>query len=531
MNVLIVSSELYPFAKTGGLADVITSLSQTLRVQGLDAQILIPGYAEIISKLRPLETHRYQISNYRGFRKTDLLRTVLPGVAAPVWVVDCPEVYNVGGGIYSQGSPHCERLNFLKFGILSWAAGFMANAGHLPWQPDIVHLNDWHTALAPAFSKRNTGPPPPMLMTIHNLAFQGRFPLGFLDLLDLEPEDLGASFNLANGEFSFLELGLRQCDAITTVSPTYAKEILTDEFGFGLQTLLCERQNVLTGVLNGVDYDVWNPDEDKHLKTAVLHDFSSSKNRFKTKIQARLGLPAREDVCLLSFTSRFTEQKMLDRVFDILPEFSGQKVQFIAHGQGDSALERRARALARDFPEMISVQIGYDEALEHQIHAGSDVCLAPSRFEPCGLNPLYAMRYGSVPLVRRTGGLADTVINVSDATLADQTANGFVFDRVDAASLKSELHRALSYFEDQQIWEMIRRSAMHRNFGWNSAARKYVEIYEQLLQKAGKARRTQVQVFTGHRHAPFSGPMAPPASWPSDLYPDRRPGVKRTASG
>lgn len=481
MRVLFVTSEIYPLAKTGGLADVSQALPAALARQGVDIQLMMPAYRGTLDLVRGKRCVAV-LDDLPGGEDVRLVRARTPDNDLPVWLVDCPALYDRDGGLYQDASGADWPDNARRFALLNHVA-VRLGLGRTPvsWRPDVVHANDWHAGLAPALlaaqapaEVRNGALPPASVFTIHNMAFHGAFEPG-------EVAHLATPINPAELEFygraSFLKGGIRFADRITTVSPTYAREILSSGFGHGLDGLLRHRAHRLVGILNGVDYGIWNPAHDPALAQRYTAEDISGKRVCKAQLQEAYGLEVDPMVPLVAYMSRLTEQKMADCVLEALDWIANQGAQFILVGQGDRALEGGLRA-AGDRLASVAIQIGYDEPSAHRLLAGADILLAPSRFEPCGLTQLYALKYGTPPVVSNTGGLADTVVNANEKTMADESANGFVFDRLDTAGLIEGLDRALDAFGYPLSWRRLQVQAITADFSWRASARRYLSLYQ-----------------------------------------------------
>jgi len=479
MRVLFVTSEAYPLVKTGGLGDVSFALPNALRVLGVDVRLLLPGYPAVLRQLSLVEVHE-DIRLYPLQEPVRLLAGTMPGGITPVYVIDCPDLYGREGGPYQDTEGNDWYDNELRFGLLSKVAALFGNHSLL-FKPDIIHCNDWQTGLVPAFLKFIPQPRARCVMSIHNMAYQGIFGPDVVELFGLPPESFSMFGLEYHGQVSFLKAGLFYADWITTVSPTYAKEIQTLSYGCGLEGLLSERRENLSGILNGIDMLAWNPESDPFLSRHYGVKNLPVKVRNTQALRVRLKLPPSKKVPLLGLISRLTEQKGLDLLLPIIPEIVKTGTQLAILGSGDKALEKELLQLAKLYPKLISVNIGYNEELSHQIEAGADIFLMPSRFEPCGLNQMYSMRYGTIPIVRGTGGLADTVVDASPVNLKNKTATGFVFEGESSGELLSCVQRALGLFRQKSVWRSLQLSAMRRDFSWEKSAREYVELYQKLL--------------------------------------------------
>lgn len=479
MRVLFVTSEVAPLIKTGGLADVSASLPSALRRLGDDVRVLVPGYPQV---LKALDSFKIEIffPALESFPEARLLASTLPD-GGPLWILDCPELFQREGGIYQDKTGTDWSDNALRFGLLSKVAAILGDAeSPVEWKPEIVHCNDWQSGLTPAYLHFSPGGAP-TVMTIHNLAFQGVFPAQTVAELALPEESFhphGAEFY---GNLSFLKAGLYYANHVTTVSPSYAEEIQTDALGFGLQGLLRNRNKSLTGILNGVDENEWNPATDKALVQNYDIKSIEGKSVNKMALQKRMGLTVDPDVPLLGLVSRFTFQKGLDLVLEIAPQLIAFPVQLVLLGSGDVTMQNNAQALARRYPGQVATLVGFDEELSHLIEAGADIFLMPSRFEPCGLNQMYSQRYGTPPIVHATGGLIDSVTDCNKASLANDQASGFVFNKMTTQDLLICVQRALSVYHDKKTWTKIQLNGMNKNFGWQTSAEKYHEIYQSCL--------------------------------------------------
>lgn len=478
MRVLFATSELVPLVKTGGLADVSGALPAALRELGVDVRVLLPGYPSVLNGLSNL-TLQAVFSALPTYPEAKLLSGSLSD-GVPVFVIECPELYQRGGGPYQDEHGHDWMDNPTRFGLLSKIAAVLGSAeSPLDWRPQVVHCNDWQTGLAPAylhFAPEGV----PSVMTVHNLAFQGMFPAQTMMNVGLPWESFQPEGVEFHGHLSFMKAGLHYAKRITTVSPSYAKEIQSDALGFGLQGVLRARQADLSGILNGIDNVEWNPAQDPHLFAPYHLDDLAGKRINKLKLQERMGLRVDADVPLFGLVSRFTHQKGLDVVLDVAPQLVGLGAQVVLLGSGDAEMQRRVLELVHHHSGSISAYVGFDEALSHQIEAGADLFLMPSRFEPCGLNQMYSQRYGTPPLVHATGGLIDSVVDCQASTLASGEASGFVFYEMSAPELLRTAQRALAVYRDKPQWRELQRNGMKKDFGWQTSARMYSAIYEGL---------------------------------------------------
>lgn len=484
MRVLFASSEIYPLAKTGGLADVSAALPLALAEMGVEIRLLMPGYRQALASAANKSVVT-EIAGLAGAGVTRLIEARTPDTGLPVWLVDCPMLFDRPGGLYQDERGMDWTDNAQRFALFSRVAALLSTGDLVPeWRANLVHANDWHTGLVPAYLEARPDKGPATLFTIHNLAYQGQFSDLVFPALGLPAEMFTADGIEFYGGVSFLKAGIRYSDQLTTVSPSYAKEILTPEFGCGLDGLLRRRASQLCGILNGVDYRLWNPIRDLHLPATFTRRDLSGKRTCKAALQAELGLAIEPDAPLIAYVSRITDQKMADTVLDALPSILGQGAQFALLGQGDPALEGRFRDAAQRYPGKLAVRIGHEEPLEHRLHAAADLLLHPSRFEPCGLAPLYALRYGTLPIVRNVGGLADTVTDANETTLRLGAATGFAFREPTAPAMLACIDRALALYAQPVAWRKMQYEAMDQDFGWQASARDYLALYRRLAPEA-----------------------------------------------
>lgn len=481
MRVLHVAAELYPFVKTGGLGDVIAALPPALARCGADVRLLLPGFPGLTSGVERLEP----LPRQPGSAVT-LRRGRSPSSGLPVYLIDAPELFDRPGNPYLGPDGRDWPDNHRRFALLGQAAAVLAAGdGDSDWRPDVVHAHDWHAALAPAYLQA-WGCSAASVFTIHNLAFQGLFPAEAFPDLNLPGSFFSVDGIEYYGQVSFMKAGIRFADRITTVSPTYAMEIQTPAFGFGLEGLLQSRSSRLSGILNGVDYGIWNPEADENLPRPFDASNLSGKSEAKAALRRRLGLSPNFDGPLFGAVTRLTEQKGFDLVLDVLAEIVDAGGQLAILGSGDEALERDFLAAAGRWPEQVAVRMGFDEPLAHAIIGGADVMMVPSRFEPCGLTQLYALRYGTIPLVHRVGGLADTVVDADEAGLADGTATGIVFRDPTVPALLDAVRRACRLYARPNVWRALQLRAMRMRFGWDDAARRYLDLYRTALRDRGE---------------------------------------------
>ncbi|MCB2101961.1 MAG: glycogen synthase GlgA [Rhodobacterales bacterium] len=477
MNLLFVSSEAYPLIKTGGLADVAGALPAALARTGVDARLLVPGYPAALdaaAKRRPA----IDLGDPMGVGETRLIPAKMPDSGLPVWLIDCPALYDRPGGPYMDTNGRDWPDNHMRFAMLSRVATILAIGGALiGWRPDIVHANDWQAGLVPIYLNQWMGQRPSTVFTIHNLQFQGLFDASVVPAVGLGAENFAVDGVEYHGMVSYMKAGLQYADRLTTVSPTYAREIQTEAFGGGLHGVLRERATDLTGILNGADYDLWNPATDPILPGHFSARKLDGKAACKAALQKEMGLEEDPRAPLIGVVSRFSEQKGLDLVLDVIEAVQPEGAQLVVVGTGDPALEQAYAQATKVRPGRVAAYIGYDEELAHRVLAGCDILAVPSRFEPCGLTQIYALRYGTLPVVRRTGGLADTVVDISEEP---KRGTGFLFEQPTAEMLLATLRRAMDLYLREKDWQAAIRRAMNQDFGWDRAAVRYLDLYDTL---------------------------------------------------
>ncbi len=476
MKILFITSELYPLIKTGGLADVAGSLPQALRDLDNDVRVLLPAYGKIKERLPDAVpvTEMHLLG-----QPVRVLSTTAPGSEIPLWLLDAPKWFDRPGNPYLQSDGTPWHDNDERFGALCWAGVLLArNQVGLNWQADIVHCNDWQSGLVPALLSP-IDERPATVFTIHNLAYQGIFPKSSLSKLEL-PASLWTPEGLEfHDQLSFIKGGLAYADRINTVSPTYAQEIQTARFGCGLEGLLRHRSDRLSGILNGIDTDKWDPTNDQLIPQNYDAKSLEKKNANKKALQERFGLPAQDKQILMAFIGRLVPQKGVDLILKALPALLKHPFQMVFLGSGSSDYEHSLLYWSRRHPDQIAVHIGYDEALSHLVEAGADMFLMPSKFEPCGLNQMFSQRYGTVPIVHRTGGLADTVEDAIPSQL--KAATGISFDLADPGALLEAIKRAWLLYDQPSVWRKLQRSGMAKDFSWHRSAKEYCQLYRQAL--------------------------------------------------
>ena len=479
-KLLFVTSEAHPLIKTGGLGDVCASLPQVLAARGEDVRVLMPAYHDAVQRAGRL--HRIaQLTVAPLAQPVTLLETRLPGTRVALWLVDFPPAYDRPGNPYLNVHGHPWHDNAARFALLARVAAMIAlGDSGLAWRPDLIHAHDWQGGLVPALLAA-APQRPATVFTIHNLAYQGLYPYDTFQALGL-PEALWSTNGVEfHGQLSFIKAGIVFADRVTTVSPNYAREIQTPEFGHGLDGLLRHRRAALSGILNGIDHRVWNPARDPFLAAPYSRQRCAGKAACKTALQEEFGLDIDAGLPIAGMVSRLVEQKGVDLLIDVLPALLERPLQIVVLGTGDARHEQALRALARANPRRLAVLIGYDEAVAHRIIAGADLFLMPSRFEPCGLTQLYSLRYGTVPLVHRVGGLVDTVIDATQDTLADGSATGIGFDGTRPEALVAAIDRALGLYGDRHLWATLMRAGMRQDFTWRQSAEEYQRLYDSLI--------------------------------------------------
>ena len=492
MRIVLTSSEAVPFSKTGGLADVATALADALAGLGHSVWLFTPYYPQIHARNGSsngiaVEPTGIQFEVPIGARHVagGVRRARVPGSAVTAFLIDQPGYYDRPGLYQSNGSDfrdNCERFVFFSRGVLSVSR-------QLRLSPDVVHANDWQTGLIPALlaiegRQPDTFEATASIFTIHNMAFQGMFWHWDMLLTALDWK----YFNWKQMEFynqlNLLKTGIVFADVVTTVSPTYAREIQTPEFAYGLDGVLRSRRDDLVGILNGVDTKIWNPQTDPALPANYsIVDVEEGKRACKRKLQEEFGLPVRGDVPLFAMISRLTDQKGLDLIAQGADMLLAGDLQLCVLGNGEAKYQDLLVELSKRSPEKVTVRIGFDEALAHRIEAGADLFLMPSRFEPCGLNQMYSLIYGTVPVVRAVGGLADSVVDASPDNLAHGTATGFSFSEYSADALVKTIDRALALYGNKPEWLRLVRSGMNQDWSWRRSALQYVRVYEKALTR------------------------------------------------
>lgn len=488
MRVLFVSSEVFPLIKTGGLADVAGALPLALARLKTDVRVLMPGYPAALEAA----THRKVVADlgdHLGAGPARLIEGRLGDSDLPLLLIDCPHLYGRPGNPYLGPDGKDWPDNYLRFGLLGFtAARLCADEGLIGWRPDILHGHDWQAGLAPAYLAAWNAPKPGTVFTIHNIAYQGLFPPSCLESLHLPPSFFGVDGLEFHGQVSFLKAGCWYSDKITTVSPTYARQIQSTEQGCGLEGLLAWRSADLVGILNGTDDAIWNPAKDPYLSSQFKPGDMKGKAKNKAALQRELGLPMQPDRLVMAVISRLNDHKGMDLVIETLPELlMHHHCQFAGLGSGGKEYEDGFRKLADRHSHHMALHLGYSEPLAHRIMAGADVFLMPSRMEPCGLTQMYALKYGAIPIVGATGGLIDTVADIAKGE-TQGVGRGFVLEEISQKGLSNAVKRALALFaKDQVEWNGIASANAKLDFSWKQSAKSYVNLFKSLLRKRSGA--------------------------------------------
>lgn len=487
--VLSVASEAFPLIKTGGLADVVGALPGALSPLDVQVQTLLPGYPSVTERLAGGKlVHRWR-SLFGGPASLIAAEAGALGLLA----LDAPHLYRRPGNPYVGPDGKDWPDNAERFAALAYVAAEIGGGLIADYAPDVVHAHDWQAALAPAYLRfgraaKGRGKQPATVVTVHNLAFQGQFPADLLERLHLPAQSFTMEGVEYYGQVGFLKAGLALADHITTVSPTYAVEIQGSEMGMGLDGLLRHRGDHVSGILNGIDTDVWNPATDTQLAARYDARRLDARKRNKTAVQERFGLAADDRAPLVTVVSRLAWQKGMDLLLAALPQLLSEGGQLALLGSGDATLQAEFTAAAARYPGRVGVVVGYDEGLSHLLQGGADAILVPSRFEPCGLTQLYGLRYGTVPIVARVGGLADTIIDANDVALAAGVATGFQFAPITVDALAVTLTRAIRCYRDPATWRSLQKRGMATDVSWRRPATQYAALYKSLAAKAQEAR-------------------------------------------
>lgn len=473
-RVLFVSSEIFPMAKTGGLGDVAASLPVALAHSGVDIRLMMPAYPSTFEHVRGLAVDRH-FDDVAGFGDIDLLGGRTPSDLR-IWLVVCRRLYDRPGGPYHDEYGNQWPDNLERFALLCQAAGRLAADGG-DWSPNVVHANDFHAALIPSLLNGRASDVK-TLLTIHNALYQGEATREQLRSFGVPSQRLE---RFGSGKLSFLSLGVQQAGLLNAVSPTYAKELQTPEYGCGLEDLFAARARDLSGILNGVDYELWDPGHDPHLAHAYSDRNLAGKASCKAALLEEMHLDTSLSAPLIGIVSRLTWQKGLDLVIRSAEHLLTAGARIVVLGVGEKSLAHGFRDLADRHPDRVGARLEHDEALAHRIIAGADIFAMPSRFEPCGLSQLYSLRYGTVPVVSAVGGLADSVVDAGERGIAEGATTGFAFTELTPQAFLAAARKAIGLYPNRALWQALQRNGMRQDFGWDRSAQSYRELYGRLL--------------------------------------------------
>lgn len=481
LDVLSVASEFFPLVKTGGLGDVTGALPAALAPQGVRVRTVLLGYPSVMNALKWAHYEQEKIEIQELGHTVHIIQASIEHNY--FFIIDCPELYLRSGSPYTAGNGKSWDDNGLRFALLSRVAARLACGLVADYQPDLVLAHDWPAGLTAAYLHFTPGMTPPVVQTIHNIAFQGRFGADQLSSFELPVEGFSQNGFEFHGDIGFLKAGLYYARWLIAVSPNYAEEIQTAEFGMGLEGLLHSRSANLSGILNGVDTDVWNPETDPDIHFPYKPGNVWTRRSNKAAFQAEFGLAQNPDALLIGVVSRLTDQKGIDLLAEAMPVLMRQNyaLQCVVVGGGELHIERQLGHLARRFPGRFACTLRYSESLGHRAQASADVIFVPSRFEPCGLTQLYAMRYGAVPVVSKVGGLADTIIDANAAALSAGCATGFVFSPNDATAIINVMQRVYKVFCDKALWTLLQRNGAQQDVSWQRPAALYGALFKRLV--------------------------------------------------
>lgn len=490
MNILMAASEAYPIVKTGGLGDVIYSLPRALKKQGLDVRVILPAYRIVLEQMTEMRVVGWMdAQGTEGIHNVRILETSDNHLGVPLLLVDVASLFDRPGNPYVHPEGYNWHDNAERFTVFSRAvAQFAMNEElHMGWKPDVVHCHDWQTGLVPAMLTQGENPPK-SVFTIHNLSYSGTFSHDDFARLHLPVEWWSSHAMEFYGNFSMLKAGVVFAGEVTTVSPTYSREIRTPGFGYGFDGVMRSVGHKLNGILNGIDQDVWNPEVDSYIPVNYSLNRSYLKGKLANKQALLADLGAKTDETalrapLLGLIGRLVEQKGIDLLLGILPQVLDRSdASIVILGSGEQLFEQALSDLVARYPDRLFLTLGYSEELAHRIEAGADMFLMPSRFEPCGLNQLYSLRYGTPPIVHHVGGLADTVVDATKDNIANKTATGFVFYEPTSTALLGAIERALALFQQEKTWRQLIRTGMQQDFGWERSAVNYISHYSKLIE-------------------------------------------------
>ncbi|MCP3907132.1 MAG: glycogen synthase GlgA [Oceanicoccus sp.] len=479
LKVLFASSEIYPLAKTGGLADVAFNLPKTLATLGVDIRWVMPAYKEALDLLKQQPIKSIALNGI------SLLETTLPETKLTLWLVDAPGLFDRSGGPYGDASSAGWPDNAERFYQFCQVISDMAlGRATLDWQPDIVHCNDWHTGLVPAWLRQHPQAPA-TIFTVHNAAYQGLFPYSTFVNLGLDPALWRFDALEFHDQLCFIKGGLMFADWLTTVSPNYARELTQPLTGSGLDAIFRYRQDTFSGICNGIDTTEWNPEHDHYISQTYDEKTLNDKPLNKGELQKKFNLEQNPNHCVLGWVGRLSEQKGIDLLLDSLGELIKLPIQLVLLGRGDARYEQALVSWAQKHPQQIAVKIDYKDALAHQIIAGADFFLMPSGFEPCGLTQMYSQRYGTPPIASNVGGLVDTVVNITTESLSAGTASGILFSPHNQNSLLSAIKSAIRLYKNPETYRVVQQNAMSKDFSWQRSAQHYKAIYQHITASAG----------------------------------------------
>lgn len=489
MKILFAASEAFPLIKTGGLGDVIHGLPVALKQRGIDVALVLPAYKSIVSQLDKVEVvGHFEVAGAARKHTVKVIESRFNSIGIPLFLIDVPALYERDGGPYisSDGDDwhdNAERFTIFSRAVVQLGLDTMGRG----WTPDIIHCHDWPTGMIPAFLSVEPSAPS-TVFTIHNLAYAGLFNHETFVSLGLPPKWWSPELLEFYGDMSMLKAGILFADEVTTVSPRYAYEITTPEFGYGMDGVLRSIERKLVGILNGIDHEVWDPQTDLFIARnySLKNNYSRGKLENKKALYHEFGLETVGENLqrpLLGFVGRLVEQKGIDLILSIIPSLlENHNVQMVILGTGDEHFEQQLAKMAKRYPQRLSVQLNYSEKQAHLIEAAADIFLMPSRFEPCGLNQLYSLRYGTLPVVHYVGGLADSVVDATDENIDAVRANGFHFKQPTAASFMTAIEHALTLYQDKAIWGQLIKTAMSADFSWEHSSETYIKLYRKLMK-------------------------------------------------
>jgi len=487
MKVLFAASEAYPLIKTGGLGDVIHGLPLALKKRGIDVRLVLPAYRALMSRVDNIQIiDHFEVEGADRRHMVRVIESRFDGEDIPLLLIDVPELFDRGGTPYQHPDGHDWPDNAERYAVFSRAVAKLGmDVTGSGWSPDIIHCHDWQTGLVPAFLSGETSAPK-TIFTIHNLAYAGLFNYETFESLGLPAEWWSPELIEFYGNMSMLKAGLLFADEVTTVSPRYAYEITTPEFGCGMDGVLRSVQHKLIGILNGIDHQIWDPKNDSHIVTnySLKNRYLKGKRDNKQALFEMLGLKTTRESLerpLLGFVGRLVEQKGVDLILEAIPTLvERDDVEIVILGTGDEYYEDQLAEMEQRYPDRLSIELGYSEKRAHLIEAAADIFLMPSRFEPCGLNQLYSLRYGTLPVVHFVGGLADSVVDANHENLASGRANGFNFMRPTQDSFIEAVERAVELYRDKRVWNRLIRTAMNEDFSWAHSSKEYISLYSKL---------------------------------------------------